>query len=173
MKQGDKNHPPVQAAGGIVVREMATPLIAIVRARKSKAWVLPKGKLKPGESAIAAARREAFEETGHEVTVHEFLGAMSHASEGKYKVVQFWRMQARGGPVRKLAKDIKAVKWLPLRQAIDTLTYPHERVFLNNVGPAALAAVRETQVADGFSFIRVIREWLRRIRAWISPKGHP
>ena len=64
MKSADKSRAPVQAAGGIVVRRSPEPLIAIVRLRKNKAWVLPKGKLKPGEDALAAARREFEEETG-------------------------------------------------------------------------------------------------------------
>jgi 8-oxo-dGTP diphosphatase len=131
---------PVLAAGGIVVREAPEPLIAIVRLRKDKAWVLPKGKLKANEDALAAARREVLEETGHDVSVHEFLGAMSHAAGGKLKVVQFWRMRAVGGPVRKLMRDVRAVKWLPLEQAIETLTHADEQAFLANVGPIALAA---------------------------------
>jgi 8-oxo-dGTP diphosphatase len=131
------------AAGGIVVREAARPLIAVVRLRKDKAWVLPKGKLKPGESAIAAAKREAQEETGHSVVVHEFLGSMSHATDGRrHKIVQFWRMTPIGGPARALGSDVKAVKWLPLKQAIETLTRAHEKVFLANVGAAAVKATR-------------------------------
>src|ERR1700676_4214383 len=131
---------PVLAAGGIVVRDAPEPLIAIVRLRKDKAWVLPKGKLKANEDALAAARREVLEETGHDVSVHEFLGAMSHATGGKLKVVQFSRMRAVGGPVRKLMRDVRAVRWLPLEQAIETLTHAHEQAFLAHVGPVALAA---------------------------------
>jgi hypothetical protein len=47
MKQPAKIRAPVLAAGGIVVREAT--LIAVVRLRKDKSWVLPKGKLKPGD----------------------------------------------------------------------------------------------------------------------------
>ena len=64
----------IQAAGGIVFRSGTQPLIAIVRLRKDDDWVLPKGKLNAGETHKAAAKREVFEETGFEVTVHEFLG---------------------------------------------------------------------------------------------------
>src|ERR1700730_3509470 len=110
---------PILAAGGIVVRNGRRPLIAVVQVRKYKAWVLPKGKLKPQEDAVAAARREVVEETGQDVAVHEFLGAMSYeASSGKAKVVQFWRMEPVDGPVRALMRDVKAVQWLPLEQAI-------------------------------------------------------
>src|SRR5260370_6106043 len=61
---------PILAAGGIVLGEGSRPRIAIVRLRRDKSWVLPKGKLYPGEHALAAARREVLEETGHEVSVH-------------------------------------------------------------------------------------------------------
>ena len=49
-----------------------------MRLRKDKSWVLPKGKLKPREDALAGARREVMEETGCNVSVERFLGAMSH-----------------------------------------------------------------------------------------------
>lgn len=133
---------PIEGAGGIVVREGATPLIAIVQRRKDNGWVLPKGKLKPGESAIAAAEREVFEETGCRVSVHDFLGVVSYkAGSGKPKLVQFWRMQAEDGIAHKLMPDIKAVKWLPLESAIAKLDDPLERLFLRNVGRRALAAM--------------------------------
>jgi 8-oxo-dGTP pyrophosphatase MutT (NUDIX family) len=127
----------ILAAGGIVVREGPKARIAVVRLRRDKAWVLPKGKLIPGERALAAAKREVLEETGYKVSVHEFLGSMSYAFNGKIKIVQFWHMRAVGGPVGKLTNDVKAVKWLSLKQAIETLTRAHEKVFLANVGPTA------------------------------------
>jgi 8-oxo-dGTP diphosphatase len=144
MKDFDKG--TVFAAGGIVVREGPRPLIAVVRLRKDRSWVLPKGKLKPGEQALAAAAREAREETGHDVTVHEFLGSMSHVADNKHKIVQFWRMSASAAPARRLMADVKAVKWLPLKQAIDTLSRAHERAFLANVGPAVMKAARTAAV---------------------------
>src|SRR5436305_3762694 len=140
MKQPAKLRAPVLAAGGIVVREASEQLIAVVRLRKDKSWVLPKGKLKPGEDAQAGARREVMEETGYDVSIEGFLGTMSHAEGGKLKVVQFWRMRAIGNPVRKLMDDVTAVKWLPLQEAVDTLTRPHEKAFLMSVGQAALQA---------------------------------
>src|SRR5262245_7999550 len=77
MTDSAKARAPILAAGGILLREGSRPRIAIVRLRRDKSWVLPKGKLYPGEPAVAAARREVMEETGHQVSVHEFLGSMS------------------------------------------------------------------------------------------------
>jgi 8-oxo-dGTP diphosphatase len=80
---------PVLAAGGIVLRQDRTPLIAVVRLRKRNEWVLPKGKLDDGETARDAAHREVLEETGHDVVVHEFLGTLVYESGRGSKVVHY------------------------------------------------------------------------------------
>ena len=152
MTDSAKGHAPILAAGGIVLRGKFRPRIAVVRLRREKAWVLPKGKLMPREHARDAAKREVLEETGYNVSVHEFLGSMSYAAEGKIKIVQFWLMRALGSPARELMDDVKAVKWLTLRQAIAILSRPHEKVFLTHVGPIALSHAK--RFARGRSRIR-------------------
>ncbi len=134
---------PIQAAGGIVIRNGARPLVAVVQRRRDDAWVLPKGKLKPSEKPIAAAKREATEETGCEVRVHEFLGVISYLGSSGPKVAQFWRMQAAGTGGGKPMADIKAVDWLPLSAAIERLSLPQEQSFLLNVGRKALKRTLE------------------------------
>jgi len=134
----DKTRIPILAAGGIVLRGDRRPQFAVVRLRKLGAWVLPKGKLAADEDAITAARREVLEETGHRVTIHEFLGTLAYEASGRPKVVQFWRMQAIGEPIRDLTRDVTAVEWLALEDAVDQLTHPREQVFLEQVGPIAL-----------------------------------
>src|ERR1700760_3167831 len=132
--------PPVLAAGGIVLRGEKNPRIAVVRLRKRNEWVLPKGKLNDGETPRAAAEREVLEETGHDVSVHEFLGTLVYESGGGFKVVHYWRMQADGEPAHELMHDIKEVDWLPLDAALERLSRGSERAFLANVGPIALQA---------------------------------
>ena len=109
---------PILAAGGIVLRRQQPPLIAVVRLRKRDEWVLPKGKLDEGETARAAARREVLEETGHNVTVHEFLGTLVYDSGGRSKIVHYWRMEAAGEPARELMNDVRVVDWLPFDAAV-------------------------------------------------------
>jgi 8-oxo-dGTP diphosphatase len=128
----------VLAAGGIVLCQEETPLIAVVRLRKRNEWVLPKGKLDEGETPRDAAEREVLEETGHDVSVHEFLGTLVYESGGRFKVVHYWRMETSGGPTHALMDDIRAVDWLPLDAAVERLSRAYERVFLANVGPLAL-----------------------------------
>src|SRR6202035_5718464 len=124
-----KTRAPILAAGGIVLHHDGKPEIAVVQLRKMGAWMLPKGKLAAGESAIAAARREVLEETGHRVAIHEFLGTLAYETGGRQKIVQFWRMQALGGPVGELMRDVKAIEWL---------SHAREQVFLRQVGSLAI-----------------------------------
>src|SRR5215470_5934050 len=138
---------PIMGAGGIVVRDGPSPLIALVQRRKDDAWVLPKGKLKRKEEPIAAAEREVVEETGYEVEIHEYLGAISYKAGRRPKLVEFWRMQAVSKIGRKPARDIKAVQWLPLDAAIARLALPLEQLFLRNVGPRALAKAPSAEAA--------------------------
>ena len=125
---------PILAAGGIVVRRGARPLFAVVQRSKDDRWVLPRGKLKSSERPKVAARREVFEETGHRVVVHEFVGAITYRAQGRPKLVQFWRMAAAANPSRDLMRDISAVAWLPLGKAVKRLSYPLEKLFLESVG---------------------------------------
>lgn len=127
---------PIYAAGGIVVRGggKRRPLIAVVQRSKDDAWVLPRGKLKRNEDPVAGARREAVEETGHRVEVHEFLGAITYRARGRSKIVQFFRMHAYERPSRDVMKDIVAVEWLPLAAAVRRLSYPLEKLFLQHAG---------------------------------------
>jgi 8-oxo-dGTP diphosphatase len=138
---------PVLAAGGIVLRAEKNPRIAVVRLRKRNEWVLPKGKLDDGETPRAAAEREVLEETGHDVSVHEFLGTLVYEFGGRSKVVHYWRMEAGGEPVHELMHDIRAVDWLPLDDAVERLSRGYERVFLANVGPIALQAAAAAETA--------------------------
>jgi 8-oxo-dGTP diphosphatase len=135
---GKTTRAPILAAGGIVIRHDGKPRLAVVQRRRDKAWVLPKGKLKPNEKPIAAAKREVMEETGCDVRVYEFLGLISHPGGSGSKITHFWRMQAIGDSTGRLMSDVKAVEWLPISAAIDRLSLPHEQSFLRQVGPHAL-----------------------------------
>jgi 8-oxo-dGTP diphosphatase len=174
---------PIQAAGGIVVQGGGSPLIAIVRLRKNKTWVLPKGKLKTHEDALAAAMREVQEETGHDVSVHEFLGTMSHqVRSGRQKIVQFWRMSAHGDQAHELMRDIQALQWLPLDQAVGKLTHQYEQAFLASVGPVALDAagfgrapvtIEPRDNSDDIALPPVRAPFNARVRAWFRRIVNP
>jgi 8-oxo-dGTP diphosphatase len=160
-----------------VLRRAETPLVAVVRLRKRNEWVLPKGKLDNGETPRAAAEREVNEETGHDVSVHEFLGTLVYDSRGGAKVVHFWRMEAGREPVRELMRDVKAVEWLPLKDAVERLSRGYERAFLEQVGPIALSLVSaagasvdrlpEPALLEVIQDVRDRRNFLQRIWDWL------
>jgi 8-oxo-dGTP diphosphatase len=158
----------IQAAGGIVVRGGARPLIAVVQRSKDDRWVLPRGKLKRDENPVDGAEREVVEETGHRVRVREFLGAITYTVRGQPKVVQFWHMQAEAEPSRNVMKDIAAVEWLTLAAAVRRLSFSLEKLFLRNVGRRALrrrksAARRKAAKARGSAARGKRQSVLRRI----------
>jgi 8-oxo-dGTP diphosphatase len=170
---------PVLAAGGIVLRQARPPLIAVVRLRKGE-WVLPKGKLDDGETPRDAAMREVWEETGHDVSVHEFLGTLAYDLGGRSKIVHYWRMETQGRPTRELMKDVTAVDWLPLEAAVERLSRDHERAFLANVGPLALQSAalakrsQETRRSEEpGQEVKVAAPAKRRRRRTIAPKPSP
>lgn len=163
----------VLAAGGIVLRQAETPEIAVVRLRKRNEWVLPKGKLDDGETARDAAEREVLEETGHEVSVHEFLGTLVYESGGRCKVVHYWRMETSGEQAYELMDDVRAVDWLPLDAAVDRLSRGYERAFLENVGPLALEAAALARIARPVKAKKPPVAEKRRRRPVVAPPAAP
>ncbi len=164
---------PIQAAGGIVVRNGARALVAVVQRAKDDHWVLPRGKLEHGENASAGAKREVVEETGHRVVVHEFLGAITYRARGRPKLVQFWRMKAAKRPSRDVMKDIVAVEWLPLSAAVRRLSYPLEKLFLQHAGRRALKRGRRKLARRSTRRPKATRKTARNGRATRSKRRKP
>src|SRR5579871_4371264 len=164
---------PVMAAGGIVMRREQPPLIAVVRLRKRDEWVLPKGKLDDGETPRAAARREVLEETGHNVTMHEFLGTLVYESGGRSKVVHYWRMEAGNTQTRELMSDIRAVDWLPLDEALARLSRSYERTFLENVGPLAVSVMSRRLKAKAQAQAQAAAPAAKKRRVFKAPAAAP
>ena len=133
-------HVPLMAAGGVVIKAGRVPLIAVVRRRKDDGWVLPRGKLKPRESALTAARREVEQETGHTVAVQDFLGTISYEACGRLKIIQFWLMTSVANAEHE--DSHKTLKWLPLNAAVACLTEPLEKAFLAQIGRQSLRTPR-------------------------------
>ena len=155
---------PILAAGGIVLRGGRKPLIAVVQLRARKTWVLPKGKLHRNETLLAAAKREAIEETGRDVAVYEYLGQIEYRSGGLPKVAKFWRMEAKGKQ-RKLLHEVRAVQWLPLAKAVSKLSRQRERKFLGQVGPRAVEAATRASESARFAYLYdCIRSFVGHLR---------
>ena len=64
-------------------------------------WSLPKGKLHPGELALAAAVREVTEETGVRPVVGRRLPTQRYELGPDRKYVDYWAMTPADGDIRR------------------------------------------------------------------------
>lgn len=97
-------------------------------------WDFPKGKLEPNETALDAAVRELYEETGLGATlIPGFEHSLSYTfkERGKLirKTVTFFTGQTDEQPIR-LSREHTGYLWLPFEKAHEKLTYPNAKELL-------------------------------------------
>src|SRR6266496_1579068 len=121
----------IRAAGGVVWRDDGdVPQVAVIHRDRYDDWTLPKGKLEPGESDLAAAVREVAEETGARVAVTRRLGRVYYVVEGMPKTVMFWAMRYLSGEFA-AGDEVSDLRWLTVDEARVRLTYDRERSVLD------------------------------------------
>ena len=102
-------------------------------------WSFPKGKLDPGEHAVAAAVREVAEETGLDVRLGPPLPGQRYViSTGRTKVVSYWTARVVGDDDvsrYRVNSEIDEVAWVPWEEARARLTYDHDRDTLDAARP--------------------------------------
>jgi ADP-ribose pyrophosphatase YjhB (NUDIX family) len=103
-------------------------------------WGLPKGHLERGETPEAAALREVAEETGIErLELRGGLGTIDwYFREGVdliHKYCHFFLMETDVEETQPQREEgISACLWLPLADALQTLTYDNARTVLEAAG---------------------------------------
>ncbi|UGS36841.1 hypothetical protein DSM104329_03252 [Capillimicrobium parvum] len=91
-------------------------------------WSLPKGKLEPGEDSEQAAMREVEEETGVRVRLGEELEPVHYTdNKGRPKTVRYWVMTPVGQDEFAPNDEVDEIAWLTPEEAIERLSYPHDR----------------------------------------------
>lgn len=119
----------VVAAGAVVWRPRREVLL--VHRPRYDDWSFPKGKLDPGEDAAVAAVREVHEETGLTIRLNRPLPMTRYRNGGaRMKQVHYWvgRVEGPDDVSGYLVNDeIDEVVWLPFEEALDTLSYAHDR----------------------------------------------
>jgi mutator protein MutT len=138
------------SAGGVVVR--GDEVVVIVPTRRaadgSRVLALPKGHVDPGETPLQAASREVREEAG---IVAEPVGELGESRywyrrDGRTisKVVHFYLFSYAEGDTDDHDEEVEEARWIGLREAQRTLTYPAEREMVVR----ALACMKEDERKD-------------------------
>jgi 8-oxo-dGTP pyrophosphatase MutT (NUDIX family) len=122
------------SAGGVVVNA-DREIVVIVPTRRaadgSRVLALPKGHPDGAESAAEAALREVREEAGVEAEVVGSLGEVRYwyqrGGRRIAKVVEFFLLRYVAGNVDDHDHEVENARWVPVAEAIRTLTYAGER----------------------------------------------
>ncbi|GAA1757848.1 NUDIX hydrolase [Nocardioides hankookensis] len=125
------------AAGAVVFRPGKRVLL--VHRPRYDDWSFPKGKLDRGEHVTGAAVREVAEETGLHVRLGVPLSAQRYpVTGGRTKQVSYWVGRVVGSDDvsgYRTNDEIDAVEWVPYDEAMDRLTYDHDRSTLKEARP--------------------------------------
>jgi ADP-ribose pyrophosphatase YjhB (NUDIX family) len=128
---------PEFSAGGVVVRGDEVVVIVPVKrgSHGHRVLGLPKGHPDGDETPEQAATREVAEETGVTAELIEALGETTYTYERKGrrvpKRVAFFLFEYRSGDLADHDHEIEDARWMPLKEAARSLTYPGEREMIN------------------------------------------
>lgn len=130
----------VPAAGAVLYRmEGDVTLCAVVHRPRYDDWSLPKGKVDAGESLPVTAVREIAEETGFNAVLGSRIGTTGYPlKESTRKDVTYWAAAAGDGAFEPNS-EVDELRWLPLDEAREQVTYALDRKILNRFadGPSA------------------------------------
>lgn len=124
------------SAGGVAFRRASSQVqIAIVSARPSLRWQLPKGIVDPGETMQVTAIREVREEAGIETELLDLIETVQYwyqrVQYGKriryHKYVHFFLMQYRAGDVADHDYEVAESRWVSFEEALEMLAFKSER----------------------------------------------
>jgi 8-oxo-dGTP pyrophosphatase MutT (NUDIX family)/phosphohistidine phosphatase SixA len=115
----------IRAAGAVVWRPGPRgPEILLIHRSRYDDWSLPKGKRERHEHLLLTAVREVDEETSVRPVLGPRLLTVSYRVRGEPKRVDYWSAVAEGDA--KPSNEVDAIEWLPLAEAKNRLSYPHD-----------------------------------------------
>jgi 8-oxo-dGTP pyrophosphatase MutT (NUDIX family) len=126
---------PILAGGGIVAGSETGKIAVVHRRRYAGEIGLPKGKVKveEGEAVVDGAEREVGEETGYRVRAIAFAGLTYYFTNGRPKVVFYYRMEIIGEGNGIDTGEIQSVAWMTPEDAAAALTHAEDRRLITTV----------------------------------------
>lgn len=126
------------SAGGVIYRVAEAGVeVALIATQSGGRWGLPKGHVRRGETAEAAATREIAEETGLQGSVERHLATIEYwfraGATRIHKYVDFFLVRYTDGVLIPQQAEVDDVRWFPLEEALRLASFERERDVLNQV----------------------------------------
>jgi 8-oxo-dGTP pyrophosphatase MutT (NUDIX family) len=122
-------------AGGVVVRRAGRAVQCLVVSSSSRRdeWVLPKGRIEPGESPEEAALREVLEESGVAASIAAPLDVIEYETARGVVRAQFFLMLYAGDAE---AEEDRRTAWLSLDEALSAVSFAGLRALIRKARAA-------------------------------------
>lgn len=133
----------IRAGGGLVFRLSSSgqPEVLVVHRPRYDDWSLPKGKNDPGETSLAAAVREVWEETGYRCRVIAPVGRHEYPAQGGWKEVDYFAMTPRTHTGFQSDSEVDEIRWIPVSDT-RLLTYAFDQRLVEDADYPTLSATR-------------------------------
>ena len=121
-----------KSCGAVVYWQGEGERLYLIEQMRGGHFAMPKGHVEAGESEAQTAAREIREETGLLVTVD--TGFRQTATYSPYpgcvKEVVYFTARASSRETTVQPEEVRAIVWLPLREALERLSYESDREIL-------------------------------------------
>jgi 8-oxo-dGTP pyrophosphatase MutT (NUDIX family) len=126
------------SAGGVIYRVAGDILeVALIATNDGRRWGLPKGHVRRGETAEAAAVREIAEETGLNGQVQRHLATIEYWFRAGptriHKYVDLFLVRYENGTLVPQQAEVDDARWFSIGEAIGLASFARERDVLEQV----------------------------------------